>query len=158
MLSEKKIRLMSRAALYESSIQYRRDSFIRRYFKPDYIALNGFITKVWLTIFFAGGLIAHVFRLVYVDNVDLLHFEYEQFMIKAVIIYLILNILLSVLSSAYYGNKYGKAERRMEAYYKYLDQIDLVTERADLNEKAERTARRRERRAKTEASKKKRGS
>ncbi len=153
MLSEKKIRLMSRAALYESSIQYRRDSFIRRYFKPDYIALNRFITKVWLTVFFAGGLVAHIFRLVYVDNVDLLHFEYEQFMIKAVIIYLILNILVSILCSAYYGNKYGKAERRMEAYYKYLDQIDLVTERADLNEKAERAARKKERRGEKAAAK-----
>ena len=115
---------MTEAALYENSFQFRKDSFIRRYFKPDYIALNRFITKAWMTVFFAGGLIAYIFQLVYVEAVDLLHFDYQGFMIKAVVIYLVLCFIISLLSSAYYGNKYGQAERRVEQYFRQLDEID----------------------------------
>ena len=74
---------MTHAALYEDSQQFRRDGFIRRYYKADYIALNRFITKVWMTLFYAAGLVAYIFQLVYVESVDLLHVDYQGFVINA---------------------------------------------------------------------------
>ena len=115
---------MTHAALYEDSQQFRRDSFIRRYYKADYIALNRFITKVWMTLFYAAGLVAYIFQLVYVESVDLLHFDYQGFVIKAVAIYLLISVLISLLSSAVYGTRYAKAEKRMKTYFGRLDQID----------------------------------
>lgn len=119
---------MTHAAMYESSAQYRRDFFIKRYFKDDYIALNRFLTKAWMTLFFCIFLAAYAFILVYVEGVDLLHFDYQQFMIRAILVYLGLNILVSLLSSAVYGSRYAKAEKRMKEYFSRLDQIDAFEE------------------------------
>lgn len=124
MVNEQKIRIMTHAALYEDSQQFRRDGFIRRYYKADYIALNRFITKVWMTLFYVAGLVAYIFQLVYVESVDLLHFDYQGFVIKAVAIYLLISVLISLLSSAVYGTRYAKAEKRMKTYFGRLDQID----------------------------------
>lgn len=115
---------MTHAAFYEDSYQYRRDFFIKRYYKADYIALNRFITKVWMTLFYAAALFAYIFQLVYVESVDLLHFDYQGFVIKAVVLYLALSIIISVLTSAVYGSRYAKAEKRMKGYFDKLDQID----------------------------------
>ncbi|MBQ6239870.1 MAG: hypothetical protein IJK56_05835 [Firmicutes bacterium] len=124
MLNERKVRVMTQAALYESSYQYRKDYFIRRYYLPDYIAINRFVTKIWLTIFYIIAVGAYVFQLVYVQSVDLLHFDYQGFAVKVVLIYLIASILVSILTSAYYGSRYAKAERRVHKYFRYLDEID----------------------------------
>ena len=115
---------MTHAAFYEDSYQYRRDFFIKRYYKADYIELNRFITKVWMTLFYAAALFAYIFQLVYVESVDLLHFDYQGFVIKAVVLYLALSIIISVLTSAVYGSRYAKAEKRMKGYFDKLDQID----------------------------------
>lgn len=124
LVNEQKIRIMTHAAFYEDSYQYRRDFFIKRYYKADYIALNRFITKVWMTLFYAAALFAYIFQLVYVESVDLLHFDYQGFVIKAVVLYLALSIIISVLTSAVYGSRYAKAEKRMKGYFDKLDQID----------------------------------
>ena len=124
LINERKIRLMTQAAFYEDSYQYRRDLFIKRYYKADYIALNRFITKVWMTVFYAGALLAYIFQLVYVEAVDLLHFDYQGFVIKAVVLYLLISCVISVLSSAVYGSRYAKAEHRVKSYFEKLDKID----------------------------------
>lgn len=124
MVNEYKISVMTKAAMYESSLQYRRDSFTKRYYKADYIALNRFITKVWVTFFFCLGLVAYAFLLVYVEKVDLLHFDYQGFAIKAAVIYLLISLAISLITSAVYGNRYTKAEKRMKAFFDKLDTID----------------------------------
>lgn len=115
---------MTHAAMYESSMQFRRDFFVKRYFKADYIALNRFVTKIWLTLFYCIFLAAYAFILVYVEGVDLLHFNYQGFVVKAVLLYLGLSLISSLLTSAVYGTRYAKAEKRMNSYFKKLDQID----------------------------------
>ncbi|MCR5005592.1 MAG: hypothetical protein K6A77_06775 [Clostridiales bacterium] len=124
MLSREKIRMMAQAAVYEKSY-YRKDMFVERYFKNDYIGLERLKTKIWMTVFFVAYIAAYIFDLVYIEQIDLLHFNYKQFAIKAVIVYLILSVIISVLTSAVYGPKYERASRRMKAYYDQLEKINL---------------------------------
>ena len=124
MLSREKIRMMAQAAVYEKSY-YRKDMFVERYFKNDYIGLERLKTKIWMTVFFVAYIAAYIFNLVYVEQIDLLHFNYKQFAIKTIIVYLILSVIISVLTSAVYGPKYERASRRMKAYYDQLEKINL---------------------------------
>lgn len=124
MLSREKIRMMAQAAVYEKSY-YRKDMFVERYFKNDYIGLERLKTKIWMTVFFAMYVAAYSFDLVYIEQIDLLHFNYKQFAIKAIIVYLVLSVIISVLTSAVYGPKYERANRRMKAYYDQLEKINL---------------------------------
>ena len=124
MVNEYKVRAMTQAALYESSQQYRRDFFVKRYFKADYIALNRFITKAWMTVFYAIALLAYMFQQVYVESVDLLHYDYQGFVVKNVLLYLAISIGISLITWGVYGSRYAKAEKRMAGYFKKLDQID----------------------------------
>ena len=124
MLSREKIRMMAQAAVYEKSY-YRKDMFVERYFKNDYIGLERLKTKIWMTVFFAMYVAAYIFDLVYIEQIDLLHFNYKQFAVKAIIIYLVLSVIISVLTSAVYGPKYERANRRMKAYYDQLEKINL---------------------------------
>ncbi len=123
MLSKEKIRMMTQAAVYEKHY-YRSDRFAERYYKNDYIGLERIRTKIWMTIFFAIFVGSYLFMQVYVEQVDLLHYNYREFVIKALIVYLILSLIVSLLTSAVYGPKYDRASRRLKAYYDQLEKIN----------------------------------
>ena len=123
MLSKEKIRMMTKAASYEK-MYYRKDLFASRYYKNDYIGLERLKTKVWMTIIFGVILAGYLFNLVYIEQIDLLHFDYQGFAIRVVIIYLLVSFAISMITSAVYGPKYERASRRLEEYYRQLDNID----------------------------------
>lgn len=123
MLSKEKIRMMAKAASYEK-MQYRKDLFASRYYKNDYIGLERLKTKVWLTIFYGVFIAGYLFNLVYVEQADLLHFDYQGFVFRALVIYLLLSFVISMITSAVYGPRYEKASKRLEAYYQHLEKID----------------------------------
>ena len=122
MYSREKIRMMTQAAIYEKKY-YRKDMFAERYYKNDYIGLERIKTKIWLTIFFGMYIGWSLFDQVYVQQVDLLIFNYKEFVIRTVIIYLVLSFIVSVITSLVYGPKYDKANRRLKAYYTQLEKI-----------------------------------
>ena len=122
MYSREKIRMMAQAAVYEKQY-YRKDMFAERDYKNDYIGLERIKTKIWMTFFFIVYVAAYLFDQVYILQVDLLHYNYKEFVIKALIIYLILSLVISLLTSAVYGPKYEKANKRLKAYYNQLDKI-----------------------------------
>lgn len=124
MLSREKIRMMAQAAVYEKQY-YRKDMFAGRYYKNDYIGLERLKTKIWMTIFFAMYVAAHIFNLVYIEQIDLLHYNYKEFAIKAIVVYLALSLVISLLTSAVYGPRYERANRRLKAYYDQLEKINL---------------------------------
>lgn len=123
MLSKEKIRMMTQAAVYEKQY-YRHDRFAERYYKNDYIGLERLRTKIWMTFFYALTLGTYLFYQVYVEQVDLLHYDYKGIVIKAVIIYLIISLVISILTSLVYGPRYDRASRRLNAYYSQLEKIN----------------------------------
>lgn len=123
MLSKEKIRIMAQAAAYEKRY-FRRDLFASRYYKNDYIGMERLKTKIWMTIFFGVYLAGYLFNLVYIEQIDLLHFDYRGFVFRAVVIYLLLGFVISLITSWVYGQRYDKASKRLDAYYRQLDKID----------------------------------
>ena len=116
---------MTQAEIYEKRY-YRRDAFFQRYYKNDYIGMERLKSKIWLTIFYGISLVAYMFDQVYNQAVDLLHYDYQGFVIKAVLIYLALGIIISIITSSVYGPRYDKANRRLDAYYRQIDKINTM--------------------------------
>ncbi len=125
MLNKEKIRMMTQAALYEK-LYYRRDSFADRYYKNDYIGMERLKSKVWMTIIFGLILAGYLFDLVYVEQIDLLHFSYQGFVIRILALYLLISFAISAITSAVYGHRYDKAERRLDAYFRQLEKINAM--------------------------------
>lgn len=115
--------MMAQAAAYEKRY-FRRDLFASRYYKNDYIGMERLKTKIWMTIFFGVYLAGYLFNLVYIEQIDLLHFDYRGFVFRAVVIYLLLGFVISLITSWVYGQRYDKASKRLDAYYRQLDKID----------------------------------
>lgn len=123
MLSKEKIRMMTQAAIYEKQY-YRRDLFANRFYKNDYIGLERLKTKIWMTIFYGLFLAGYLFNQVYIEQIDLLHYDYRGFVFRAVVIYLLIGFAISVITSVVYGPKYDKASKRLDAYFRQLEKID----------------------------------
>lgn len=122
--------MMTQAAIYEARY-YRHDRFAARYYKNDYIGLERLKTKIWMTVIFGIILAAYMFNLVYIEQVDFLHFDYSGFVTKTLIIYLLISFSISFITSAVYGPRYERASQRLEAYYEQLAKI-TAKERGDL--------------------------
>lgn len=66
MLNEKRVRLMTRMAMYETK-QGKEDFKISAYYQKDYASLNTWITAIWSTIGYI--VLAGFIALVYLDEI-----------------------------------------------------------------------------------------
>lgn len=122
MLDKKRIRLMSKVAMYEKH-HIREDLKISSYYKKDYSSLNTLITLLWITV----GYILLAAIIVFV-NLDVL---LEQLTIQklvfvvgcAVAIYLILLIVYGISASNLYKTKHTKSKQRVKKYYRDLTRL-----------------------------------
>ncbi len=102
---------------------YMRDSFAERFYKNDYIGSERLKSKIWLTIFYAIYLVFIVVKDFYVDGVDMLHYDYQGFVINALIWYLILSFIVSGVTSLVCSRRYDEAKKRIDEYHKSVEQI-----------------------------------
>lgn len=130
MLDKKRIRLMSRIAIYEKA-GAKEDLKISSYYKKDYASFNSWITVLWMTV---GYLI--VIGLAALCNVE---FILENLSISRMIPivsfivggYLVLVIVYSVCAHLYYRSRHNRAKRRTREYYRKLIRLS----RMDMEEK-----------------------
>ena len=94
MVSKKKIQLMVQAEGYRQK-NYREDSFAERYYKNDYIGHERIKSKIWFTLFYAVYLVFNAVKMFWIDGVDMLHFDYQGFVIKALVWYLIFCLIIT---------------------------------------------------------------
>ena len=124
MLDKRKIRLMTRAAIYEKN--YGEEDFkISSYYKKDYSSLNTWVTLIWITVLFLGWGEAAM------EGITLA----KLFVFAAVAIgaYVSLLIAYGIGAGSFYKNKHIKAKQRVKKYLRDLSRIEKINNKKEIN-------------------------
>lgn len=128
MLDKKRIRLMSKTAMYEKQ-HIREDMKISSYYKKDYSSMNTVLTLLWVTV---GYLI--VAGTVLFLNMDAL---LENLTVQKLVVivgillaaYLILLIVYGISAAGYYKKRHTDSKQRVKKYYRDLNRLSKMIER-----------------------------
>ena len=128
MLNERKVRLMTRLAMYESK-EGDKDLKISTYHRKDYTSFQTIITILWVTVGYAliVGSLAFIFLDTIMNNLDITALIMLGIVIVAA--YLVLIIGYAWGSSKFYGKKYDEARKRMKIYNHDLTRLNKMYER-----------------------------
>lgn len=127
MLNEEKIRIMTRAAIYEKG-KGKEDLKVTAYGDSDYVRFNLLKTIIGATIsfIFAAGL----FVLYRMDDfmANMMKFDLMKLGREVLVIYLIFIGIYIAISIVVYQVKYSTAKRRVNAYNDELEMIEEIAE------------------------------
>ena len=125
MLDNRRIRLMSRMALYEKE-SAKEDLKISSYYKRDYTSLNTLISIMWITVGYvmAAALIVLCNLESLLENLTIT----KMILIAAIAVagYLVLVIIYCVCASSFYTEKHNSAKRRVKKYYRDLVRLEKM--------------------------------
>ena len=132
MLDKKKIRLMTRAAIYEKECG-DEDIKINSYYRKDYSTLNTWITLIWVTVGFA--LLAGLLFIGYGEPLmeDLTFVKLFILLAVAVGAYLALLIIYGIGAGSFYKKKHIRATQRVKKYIRDLSRIEKMNDKKEIN-------------------------
>ena len=132
MLDQKKIRLMTRAAIYEKE-NGEEDLKITSYYQKDYSSLNTWITLIWITIGFvlATGLFFLCGGESLLEGITIL----KLLILAAVAVglYLVLLIVYGIGAGTFYKQKHIRAKRRVKRYLRDLSRLEKMNSKKEIN-------------------------
>ena len=111
MLDEKRVKLMTKLALYEET-QGKDDFKVSEYYRKDYVGMHMICTFLWVTIGYVclAGLLALAGMDAIISKMSV------GFLIVAVAGYFVLLILFLSLTSRIYNKKHQHARNRVKMY------------------------------------------
>lgn len=125
MIDKRKVRLMSRAAIYEKRYG-EEDIRITGYYQKDYASLNTWITLIWITagfllvaglLFLAGG----------EELLEGITFVKLLLLVAiALAAYLALMIIYGIGAGSFYRKKHIQAKQRMKKYIRDLSRLQRM--------------------------------
>ena len=122
MLNEEKIKIMNKLAMYEQG-EGKKYLPVSRYYRSDYIGLamikNFFLITIGYVLVLAG--IAAYFGEYLVDNIHKMNLV--ALGIEAVVGYIVVLVLFSVLTYIQYSVKYYRAKKSVKTYYEDLTRL-----------------------------------
>ena len=125
MIDKRKVRLMSRAAIYEKRYG-EEDIRITGYYQKDYASLNTWITLIWITVGYV--LAAGLFLLCTADS-GMEGLTIVKLILLAAIalgFYLVLLIVYGIGAGNFYRKKHGRAKHRVKRYYRELSRLEKM--------------------------------
>ena len=132
MLDKKKIRVMTRTAVYEKK-EGIEDVKISGYYKKDYTSLNTWITLIWVTVGYV--LVWGIVPLCLGEAImeDLTIMKLLVLMAVAVGGYLTLLIIYGIGAGSFYSRKYTGAKQRMKKYMRDLSRLEKMNDKKEIN-------------------------
>lgn len=132
MLNEEKIKIMNKLAMYEQG-EGKKYLPVSRYYRSDYIGLamikNFFLITIGYVLVLAG--IAAYFGEYLVDNIHKMNLV--ALGIEAVVGYIVVLVLFSVLTYIQYSVKYYRAKKSVKTYYEDLTRLNKIYNREEKN-------------------------
>lgn len=132
MLDKRKIRLMTRAAIYEKKYG-EEDIKISGYYKKDYSSLNTWITLIWITAGYVllGGVIFLCYGEALMEDLTIM----KLFLYASVALggYLVLLILYGIGAGNFYSKKHTRAKQRIKKYVRDLSRLEKMNKKKELN-------------------------
>ena len=125
MIDKRKVRLMSRAAIYEKRYG-EEDIRITGYYQKDYASLNTWITLIWIT---AGFLLVAVLLFLAGGEELLEGITFVKLLLLAAIAlaaYLALMIIYGIGAGSFYRKKHIQAKQRMKKYIRDLSRLQRM--------------------------------
>lgn len=132
MLDKRKIRLMTRAAIYDKTYG-EKDLKITGYYQKDYVSLNVWITLIWVTIGY--GLVAALLFAgcgeSLVEGITIT----RLLVIAAVImgIYLSLMVVFAIGAGSFYKKRHKQAKQRVKKYMRDLSRLEKMNHKKEIN-------------------------
>lgn len=123
MLNQKKIRLMTRMAIFEESAEGKEALRISKYYKHDYVRWELIKTIMSITI---GYLLILVLIVLYHAEyliANAVTLNYKEIAMKAIGAYLILLVVYVSASLVGYSYKFSRERRNLTRYYKSLKRL-----------------------------------
>ena len=123
MLNERKIRLMTKLAIYEKK-DGKEDLKLAKYYKGDYARLQAWKTGIAVTIAYVLLLVvAAVYKLEYfLDNAFII--DFKELGMKVLDIYVIVLTVYVVIAMLGYSLKYEKKKKKLAKYFRMLRKLN----------------------------------
>lgn len=122
MLNNRKVRLMSRLAMYEQS-EGKEDVRMSKYFRTDYVRLNVLKTVVAVTL---GYLLVLVLLIVYHSEYlirEAVTLDYKGILLRYVGIYIIILVVYCSFAMIGYMLKYRASRKKLAKYFRMLRRL-----------------------------------
>lgn len=132
MLDKRKIRLMTRAAIYEKEYG-EEDLKISSYYRKDYSSLNTWITLIWVTVgyFLLGGIIFLCYGEALIEGITITRLLI--FAAVAVALYLALIIIYGIGAGSFYSKKHARAKQRVKKYIRDITRLEKMNKTKERN-------------------------
>ena len=132
MLDKRKIRLMTRAAIYDKKYG-EADQKITGYYRKDYVSFNVWITLIWVTIGYAltAALLFMGCGESIVEGITIP--KMLLFVAIAVCIYLSMLIVFAIGAASLYKKRYVQAKQRVKKYMRDLSRIEKMNHKKEKN-------------------------
>lgn len=130
MIDKRKVRLMTRAAIYEKRYG-EEDIKITGYYQKDYSSLNTWITLIWVTVgyFLVAALVILAAGESLLDGITIV-----KLLILAAIalgLYLSLLIIYGIGAGSFYRKKHIRAKQRMKRYMRDLSRLEKMNHKKE---------------------------
>lgn len=128
MLNKKKVRLMTRMAMYESK-EGKEDLKITSYQKNDYTSFETIMTVIWITV--AYVIMIGIIALAFMDEI-FQHMDLKgiiMMVVPAIVIYLLLVISYGIGASKFYKKKYEESNKRVKIFKHDLVRLNRMYDR-----------------------------
>lgn len=122
MLNNRKVRLMSRLAMYEQN-EGKEDVRMSKYFRTDYVRLNVLKTVVAVTL---GYLLVLVLLIVYHSEYlirEAVTLDYKGMLLRYVGIYIIILVVYCSFAMIGYMLKYRASRKKLAKYFRMLRRL-----------------------------------
>lgn len=122
MLNNRKVRLMSRLAMYEQN-EGKEDVRMSKYFRTDYVRLNVLKTVVAVTL---GYLLVLVLLIVYHSEYlirEAVSLDYKGMLLRYVGIYIIILVVYCSFAMIGYMLKYRASRKKLAKYFRMLRRL-----------------------------------
>lgn len=132
MLDKRKIRLMTRAAIYEKEYG-EEDLKISSYYRKDYTSLNTWITLIWVTVgyFLLGGIIFLCYGETLIEGITITRLLIVAAV--AVALYLALIIIYAIGAGSFYSKKHARAKQRVKKYMRDITRLEKMNKTKERN-------------------------
>ena len=160
MLDKRKIRLMTRAAIYEKR-HGEEDLKVSGYYKKDYTSLNTWITIIWITVGYAlsGGVLFLCYGDALLEGITIIWITvgyalsggvlflcYGDALLEGITImrlflyaavalgaYLVLVIIYGIGAGNFYSKKHARAKQRVKRYMRDISRLEKMNNKKEKN-------------------------
>lgn len=125
MLSQDRIRLMTRMAAYEEH-QGKKNMAVGSYFRGDYIGMQVIGSVICATIIYAIIFAAYIFYDFETFMQDIYKMDLIAFAKQAIIYYVVFVAVYAVIAYIVFSFRYSKAQRGLKKYQHNLKQLSAL--------------------------------